>query len=91
MLARRPEDDRSDPEKEYQSLGTLIRAWRDRALLTQEQLADRAGVNVRTIRRLEGDVVGRPRSASIRLLTEALGLDARERAEFTAAAVRDGR
>ncbi|GIH94150.1 helix-turn-helix domain-containing protein [Planobispora siamensis] len=91
MPTRRRQDDRDDPEEEYQSLGTLIRAWRDRALLTQEQLADRAGVNVRTIRRLEGDAVGRPRNASIRLLIEALDLDARERAELTAAAVRDGR
>ncbi|WP_161627902.1 helix-turn-helix domain-containing protein [Microbispora catharanthi] len=75
-------------ETEHRSLGTLIRAWRDRALLTQEQLADRAGVNVRTIGRLEGDVVGRPRSASLQRLAEALGLDGRERAALAAAACR---
>ncbi|MFB9717250.1 helix-turn-helix domain-containing protein [Planobispora longispora] len=91
MPTGRREDDRDDPGTEYRSLGALMRAWRDRALLTQEQLADRAGVNVRTIRRLEGNAVGRPRSASIRSLIEALGLDPRERAEFTAAAVRGDR
>lgn len=75
-------------EREHRSLGTLIRAWRERALLTQEQLADRAGVNVRTIGRIEGDAVGRPRSASLRRLAEALGLDGRERAVLAAAACR---
>ncbi|GGS95041.1 hypothetical protein GCM10010156_61660 [Planobispora rosea] len=88
MSTRGRQDGRDDPEEEHRSLGRLIRAWRDRALLTQEQLADRAGVNVRTIRRLEGDAVGRPRNASIRLLAEALGLDTRERAQLTAAALR---
>ncbi|MEV0308056.1 ATP-binding protein [Nonomuraea fuscirosea] len=68
------------------SLGTLLRAWRDRALLTQEQLADRAGVNARTIRRLEGDLVERPRAASLRLLADALGLDPREQDVLTAVA-----
>ncbi|MEU4835131.1 helix-turn-helix transcriptional regulator [Streptosporangium sp. NPDC023615] len=91
MPARRPDDDRNGPEGEPRSLGTLVRTWRSRALLTQEELADRAGVNVRTIRRLEGDAVWRPRSASIRLLTQALDLDAGERAEFAAAAVRNDR
>ncbi|WP_147942748.1 helix-turn-helix domain-containing protein [Microbispora sp. CSR-4] len=76
-------------EKEPRSLGALIRAWRERALLTQEQLADRAGVNVRTIGRIEGDAVGRPRSASLRRLAEALGLDGRERALLAAAACRE--
>ncbi|MEV7806756.1 helix-turn-helix transcriptional regulator [Microbispora sp. NPDC088329] len=78
-------------EKEHPTLGALIRAWRARALLTQEQLADRAGVNVRTIGRLEGDVVERPRSASLRRLAEALDLDGRERAALAAAVRSDGR
>ncbi|MFI7231212.1 ATP-binding protein [Nonomuraea angiospora] len=71
--------------EECRSLGTLLRAWRNRALLTQDELADRAGVNVRTIRRLEGDDVERPRSASLRSLAEALGLDPREREALAAA------
>ncbi|MEV4218703.1 tetratricopeptide repeat protein [Nonomuraea sp. NPDC049725] len=75
-----PDDQR--PE----GLGALLRAWRERALLTQEQLAQRAGVDARTIRRLERDVVQRPRNASILQLATALGLNEQERAIFTAAA-----
>ncbi|WP_326636924.1 tetratricopeptide repeat protein [Nonomuraea fuscirosea] len=55
-------------------LGASLRAWRERALLTQEQLAARAGLNVRTVRRLETGELRRPRSASVRLLAEALDL-----------------
>ncbi|MEV4179516.1 tetratricopeptide repeat protein [Nonomuraea sp. NPDC049709] len=59
-------------------LSVLLRAWRERALLTQEQLASRANLNVRTIRRLEAGELQRPRGASIRLLAAALGLDEAE-------------
>ncbi|MEU4514444.1 helix-turn-helix transcriptional regulator [Nonomuraea wenchangensis] len=65
--------------------GTLLRRWRERALLTQEQLAEKAGLSVRTIRRLELGDPHRPRTASLRLLSEALGLNAAERALLTAA------
>ncbi|MFG6200161.1 ATP-binding protein [Nonomuraea sp. JJY05] len=67
-------------------LGALLRSWRERALLTQEQVAARAGLNVRTVRRLEADELRRPRSASVRLLAEALGLDAAEVSVLTRAA-----
>ncbi|MFG1948549.1 ATP-binding protein [Nonomuraea sp. NPDC048826] len=67
------------------SLGTLLRRWRLRALLTQERLAERAGLNVRTVRRMEGDRLSRPRAASILLLADALGLDGAERATLNAA------
>jgi len=66
---------RDDPR-----LATLLRQWRHRALLTQEQLAERTGLNVRTIRGLESGPARRPRSASVRLLSEALGLDTAEQA-----------
>ena len=67
------------------SLGALIRTWRDRALLTQEELAGKTGVSVRTIRRLEGEPGYRPRSRSLRLLAEALRLGPLEQALFAAA------
>jgi tetratricopeptide (TPR) repeat protein/transcriptional regulator with XRE-family HTH domain len=69
----------SDPGP--QDTGQLLREWRERALLTQEQLASRAGLSVRSIRRFErGGSAGRPQSASIRLLADALGLSPEERA-----------
>ncbi|TDD12325.1 helix-turn-helix domain-containing protein [Nonomuraea deserti] len=60
------------------TLGALLRAWRERALLTQQELAVRSGLSVRTVRRLEADELRRPRTASMRLLAEALALDAEE-------------
>ncbi|WP_431926505.1 ATP-binding protein [Nonomuraea jabiensis] len=67
-------------------LGELLRGWRERALLTQEQVAARAGLNVRTVRRLEADELRRPRSASVRSLAEALDLNAAEVSVLTRAA-----
>ncbi|MFC4116614.1 ATP-binding protein [Nonomuraea zeae] len=71
---------------EEADLGSLLRAWRERALLTQEQLAERAGLNARTVRRLETGELRRPRSASVRMLAEALDLDDAELAVLTRAA-----
>jgi tetratricopeptide (TPR) repeat protein/transcriptional regulator with XRE-family HTH domain len=64
------------------SLAVLIRRHRIAARLTQEELADRAGVSVRTIRGLEGGRVLRPRRDSIRLLSDALQLSAGHRREL---------
>ncbi|MGP4101644.1 ATP-binding protein [Nonomuraea sp. KM90] len=59
-------------------MGALLRGWRERALLTQEQLAERSGLTARTVRRLESGELRRPRSTSLRLLGTALALDAAE-------------
>jgi transcriptional regulator with XRE-family HTH domain len=64
----------------------LLRAHRERALLTQEGLAERSGLSVRTIRDLELGRVRRPRSGSIRLLAGALGLESPELEAFVGAA-----
>jgi tetratricopeptide (TPR) repeat protein/DNA-binding XRE family transcriptional regulator len=70
-----------------QQVSSLVRAWRERALLTQEQLAERTGLSVRTIRRLEsGHGSGRPQGTSIRLLARALELSPAEQAALAAAA-----
>jgi transcriptional regulator with XRE-family HTH domain len=66
-------------------LAALLRGWRERALLTQEQLALRAGLGVRTIRRLESGGSTRPRDCSVSLLADALNLPSDERARFVAA------
>ena len=67
------------------SAGILLREWRQRALLTQEELAARAGLDARTVRRLEADDLRRPRTSTLRLVADALGLDEEERAQLRAA------
>ncbi len=67
-------------------VGPLLRVWRERALLTQEQLAERAGMSARTVRRLESDEVVRPQSATLRLLAAALNLSSAEQQVLVLAA-----
>lgn len=67
-------------------LGALVRRLREQALLTQEELAERAGLSVRTVRGVESGRIGRPRSASVRLLAEALGLTGQDRDTFVTVA-----
>jgi tetratricopeptide (TPR) repeat protein/transcriptional regulator with XRE-family HTH domain len=68
------------PSGRVAPVGARLGAWRQRALLTQEQLADRAGVSVRTIRQLEAGQVRHPRSDTLRRLADALALTEEERA-----------
>ncbi|GAA0346071.1 NACHT domain-containing protein [Streptomyces blastmyceticus] len=67
---------------------TLLRQLRRNAGITQEALAERAGVGVRTIRGLETGERADPRVNTVRLLADALGLRPTEREELLAAAVR---
>jgi transcriptional regulator with XRE-family HTH domain/tetratricopeptide (TPR) repeat protein len=66
--------------------GGLVRAYRQRLGLTQEELAHKARVNVRTIGKLEAGQIGNPRPATVRLLADALELPEPERARFHTAA-----
>ncbi|MEV0619822.1 tetratricopeptide repeat protein [Nonomuraea sp. NPDC050404] len=68
------------------ALGATLRVWRERALLTQDQLASRAGLSERTVRRLEAGELRRPRGSTLKLLAEALGLDAEEQSFLIGAA-----
>jgi tetratricopeptide (TPR) repeat protein/DNA-binding XRE family transcriptional regulator len=54
--------------------------------LTQDELADKTGLSVRTIRALESGRVRTPRQASVRRLADVFGLQGAEREQFYLAA-----
>jgi transcriptional regulator with XRE-family HTH domain len=58
-------------------IGDRLRDLRKRALLTQQELADRSGVGVTTIIRIERNQV-EPQGSTIRKLAEALELEPQE-------------
>src|SRR5579862_7031521 len=64
----------------------LLRQWRRAASLTQEELAERAGMSVETISALERGISRMPYRATITSLADALGLDREGRARLLAAA-----
>ena len=66
----------------------LLRRSRHTLGLTQEELAERAGVSARLISALESGAPHRPRKDTLRLLAEALELSADEETAFLAAARR---
>lgn len=63
--------------------GTLLRRLRDAANLTQEELAEQAGVSARLVSDLERGKILRPRRDTIQMLADALGLTGDDREEFT--------
>ncbi|MBE8524826.1 helix-turn-helix domain-containing protein [Amycolatopsis sp. H6(2020)] len=62
--------------------GSVVRRLRLRAGLTQEGLAERSGVSVRTIRRIETGGQRNPQFASLVQLADALELSADDRHDF---------
>ncbi|HEV2375967.1 MAG TPA: tetratricopeptide repeat protein [Streptosporangiaceae bacterium] len=68
-----------------QAFGGVLRSRRIAAGLTQEGLAERAGLGVRTIRDLERGRVRRPHRDSVGLLASALGLTSQAREELARA------
>ncbi|MFC4012012.1 ATP-binding protein [Nonomuraea purpurea] len=67
-------------------LAAELRKSRERALLTQEELAQRAGLSVGTVRGLETGRIQRPRLGSVRMLADALTLTEPDRAALIALA-----
>ncbi|MBV9281645.1 MAG: tetratricopeptide repeat protein [Chloroflexi bacterium] len=61
------------------SFGQLLRRHRRAAELTQEELAERAGISPRTVSDLERGLYQRPHRDTVQLLAEALGLTAEQR------------
>lgn len=66
--------------------GTVLKRYRVANGLTQEQLAERAGLSVRGISDLERGARVQPRAYTVHQLADALGLAAADRAQFEAAA-----
>jgi tetratricopeptide (TPR) repeat protein len=63
--------------------GALVRGRRVAAGLTQEELAERSGLGVRTISDIERGRIGRPHRRSVDLLSRALGLGGLGREKLT--------
>ena len=72
--------------REPADVGDLPRRLRTAAALSQEELAERAGISVRGLSDVERGVVHAPRLETVRLLADALRLEATERAGLIAAA-----
>src|SRR5579859_6585772 len=68
------------------SLGELLKRYRIAAGLTQEELAERAGLSARAIRALETGDHRAPRKSTLDLLATALGLTSAERARLDSSA-----
>jgi tetratricopeptide (TPR) repeat protein/transcriptional regulator with XRE-family HTH domain len=64
----------------------MVRAHRQRLGLTQEELAQAAGLGVRSIRKIEAGRTGSPRPVTVRLLADAFELTGAERDWFCQAA-----
>ncbi|HEX8982652.1 MAG TPA: tetratricopeptide repeat protein [Ktedonobacterales bacterium] len=65
---------------------SLLRGYRRRALLTQEKLAERAGISPAAISLLERGLTQAPQLGTVRLLSAALKLTPEEEVAFTTAA-----
>src|SRR6187397_919026 len=71
---------------EGMAFGAALRRLRLAAGLTQERLAERAGVSAKAIIALENDPARTPRLETVTRLADALGLDRDDRAHLLAAA-----
>ena len=71
------------------SFARLLRHHRRLAGLTQERLAEAAGVSVRSIRDMERGVARVPHNETIALLADSLALSPKEKAAFAVAARRN--
>jgi len=58
-------------------MGDQVRMWRMRRAMTQAQLAEKAGIGINTIVRIERNQT-EPRPPTIRKLADALGVDPSE-------------
>jgi predicted ATPase/DNA-binding XRE family transcriptional regulator len=68
------------------SFGALLKHHRSRSGLTQEALAQRAGISDRAVRSIEGGAQRTAHRQTVHLLADALGLSGQDRAIFESAA-----
>ena len=68
--------------------GVLVRRFRRGAGWSQEELAARATLSVRTLSNLERGAIRKPQAETLRLITDALGLSSAERALLEARVAR---
>jgi transcriptional regulator with XRE-family HTH domain len=73
----------AEPQSEF---GALLRELRTCARLTQEEVAEAAGVSLRAVSGLERGVTTTPQRETVRLLADALHLIGAERERFETAA-----
>lgn len=66
-----------------------LAALRRRAYLSQQELADRAGVSKASVFKLEAGTVRRPHGRTVRAIAAALGVDPLDVDEFRAAVERE--
>ncbi|GIJ57815.1 ATP-binding protein [Virgisporangium aurantiacum] len=66
--------------------GDVVRGERRRLGLSQEELAERTGIGVRSIGKIEAGRIANPRPATVRRLADAFGLTGDERDRFCSAA-----
>src|ERR1700744_6432695 len=84
-LERTAADDRRRPEPPVK-FASMLRKLRREARLTQEELAEAAGVSLRAVSYRERGVVASPQKETVRLLADALALIGSARAGFEAVA-----
>jgi predicted ATPase/DNA-binding XRE family transcriptional regulator len=66
------------------TLAELVRQFRSDARLSQEDLAERAGLSPQTVSNIERGIAPSPRAITLSLLAEALGLDVDKKERLTA-------
>src|SRR5438270_661847 len=70
---------------ERDGFGALLKHYRAAAALSQDELAERAGLSVKAIGALESGARRTPHWATVRMLADALGLHEQARTTFEAA------
>jgi tetratricopeptide (TPR) repeat protein/DNA-binding XRE family transcriptional regulator len=74
------------PDRGDRVFGDIVREHRRRLGLSQQELADKSGVSVRGLRKLESGRIATPRPVTVRLLADVFGLVGAGRDRFCAAA-----